>query len=181
MSETNSALDAKAVEFIRRQHVFFVATAPLAADCRVNLSPKGLDTFAVIDERTVAYLDLHGSGIETFAHLRENGRIVLLWCAFDGPPQILRVHGRGEAFAPSDPKFAPLLAKFPATDGARSIVRVAVTRVATSCGWAVPLMKFEGDRPLLPEWSAKKGPAGLLDHQRRKNRTSIDGLPGIGG
>jgi hypothetical protein len=181
MSETMSTLDEKRVEFIRGQRVFFVATAPLAADGRVNLSPKGLDTFAVIDGRTVAYLDLHGSGIETFAHLRENGRIVLMWCAFAGPPQILRIHGRGEAFAPSDPEFAELLPRFPPNDGARSIVRVAVERVATSCGYAVPLMNFERDRKQLPEWSAKKGPAGLLDHQRRKNRASIDGLPGIGG
>jgi hypothetical protein len=181
MSETTPTLGAKSIEFIRRQRVFFVATAPLAADGHVNLSPKGLDTLVVLDERTVAYLDLHGSGIETFAHLRENGRIVLMFCAFEGPPQIVRVHGRGEAIAPGDPEFAPLLARFSTTEGARSIVRVAVARVATSCGWSVPLMTFEGDRPLLPEWCAKKDAAGLADHQRRKNRTSIDGLPGIGG
>jgi len=174
-----STLDAKAVDFIRRQHLFFVATAPLAADGHVNLSPKGLDTFAVLDERTVAYADLTGSGAETAAHLRENGRIVVLFCAFEGPPQILRLHGRGEAIEPSHADFAALRERFAAMEGVRAVMRIAVARVAVSCGHGVPLMPYAGERPQIPAWCEKKGPDGLAEYRARKNRRSLDGLPGI--
>ena len=179
MGDTYAAIDGGLAEFLLAQHVFFVATAPLAADGHVNLSPKGLDTFRVVDPHTVAYLDLTGSGIETVAHVRENGRVVLCFCAFEGPPRIVRLHGRGEVLEPSAPDFARLRALFPPLDGVRSIIRVGLRRIADSCGYAVPLMRFEGDRRQLLAWTAKKGPAGVAGYQATKNRRSLDGLPGL--
>jgi hypothetical protein len=179
MGDTYPHIDGGLAEFLAAQHVFFVATAPLAADGHVNLSPKGLDTFRVVDPHTVAYLDLTGSGIETVAHLRENGRIVLCFCAFEGPPRIVRLHGRGEVLEPSAPDFAQLHALFPPLDGVRSMIRVELRRIADSCGYAVPLMRFENDRRQLLAWSAKKGPAGVAGYQATKNRRSLDGLPGL--
>jgi hypothetical protein len=167
--------------FIERQHVFFVATAPLAADGRVNLSPKGLDgTFVVLDELTVAYLDLTGSGAETVAHLRENGRITLMFCAFDGPPNIVRLHGHGRYVALGEREFDSLRGRFADNPGARGIVVVDVERVSDSCGYAVPLMSHEGDRDLLTSWAANRGESGLESYREKKNATSIDGLPALG-
>ncbi|TQM62257.1 pyridoxamine 5'-phosphate oxidase family protein [Humibacillus xanthopallidus] len=167
--------------FIENQHVFFVATAPLAADGRVNLSPKGLDgTFVVLDERTVAYLDLTGSGAETVAHLRENGRITLMFCAFEGPPNIVRLHGRGRYVTLDDREFDALREHFADHPGARGVVVVDVERVSDSCGYAVPLMSHEGDRDLLTSWAAHRGEAGLEAYREKKNATSIDGLPALG-
>jgi hypothetical protein len=179
MGSTYPSIDGELAAFLSAQHVFFVATAPLAADGHVNLSPKGLDTFRVVDPHTVAYLDLTGSGIETVAHLRENGRIVFCFCAFEGPPRIVRLHGRGEVLEPSAPDFATLRPLFPGFDGVRSIVRVEVRRIADSCGYAVPLMHFEGDRRQLLAWTEKKGPAGVAGYQATRNRRSLDGLPGL--
>src|SRR5262247_3610644 len=125
MGTVHAAIDAELARFIADQRVFFVATAPLSGDGHVNLSPKGLDTFAVVDPLTVAYLDLTGSGVETIAHLRENGRIVLCFCAFEGPPKILRLYGRGEAIEAGHAEFAALVAHFPSYLGTRSVVRVA--------------------------------------------------------
>lgn len=176
-----STLDDETAAFIRGQRVFFVATAPLAADGHVNLSPKGLDTFAVLDESAVAYLDLTGSGAETAAHVRENGRIAVLFCAFEGPPRIVRIHGRGEAIEPSHPGFAALAARLPKRDGVRAIVRVAVTRVATSCGHGVPLMPYAGERTQIPDWCERLGAGGLAEYRARKNRRSLDGLPALDG
>src|SRR5579883_815601 len=136
-------------EFIARQHVFFVATAPLSADGHVNVSPKGLDTFRVLGPRTVAYLDLTGSGVETIAHLRENGRLTVMFCAFEGRPRILRLSGRGRAVEPGDPEWATVAAEFPAAAGARSVVVLDVDRIADSCGFGVPRFEFAGDRPQL--------------------------------
>jgi hypothetical protein len=168
-------------DFIAAQHVFFVATAPSGADGHVNVSPKGLDTFAVIDERRVAYLDLTGSGVETIAHLRDNGRITIMFCAFEGNPTILRLYGRGEAIPVDDPRSAPLLTRFKPFPGARSVIVVDVERVSTSCGYAVPLMTFERERDRLIEWAEKKGDAGIVDYRVEKNAASIDGLPGLDG
>jgi hypothetical protein len=179
MGEHAAGIDAEVSEFLGRQRVFFVATAPLSAGGRVNLSPKGLDSFRVLDPSTVAYLDLTGSGVETVAHLRENGRIVLMFCAFEGPARILRLHGRGEALEPGDAGFDALRARFPDLPGVRSVVRVAVDRVATSCGFGVPRMAYEGERTRIGEWCAKKGPEGLRAYRREKNRASLDGLPGL--
>jgi predicted pyridoxine 5'-phosphate oxidase superfamily flavin-nucleotide-binding protein len=167
--------------FIEAQRLFFVATAPSGPDGHVNASPKGLDSLRVVDERTVAYLDFVGSGVETIAHLRDNGRIVLMFCAFEGPPKIVRLHGRGEALEPGTPDFEALRPGFPAAvDGSvRSIIRVRVARVSDSCGYAVPLYRFEGDRRQLDDWATKKGPEKLAEYQEKNNAASIDGLPGL--
>jgi hypothetical protein len=167
--------------FIESQHMFFVATAPLDAEGHVNLSPKGLDTFRVVDEHTVAYLDLTGSGSETVAHLRENGRITLMFCAFDGPPNIVRLHGRGRYLTPADGEFASWAERFDDFVGSRGVVVVDVERVSDSCGYAVPLMTFDADRDLLTSWSQNRGPEGLERYRSEKNATSIDGLPALGG
>jgi hypothetical protein len=172
-------LDDDLRAFIARQHVFFVASAPLAADGHVNVSPKGLDTFRVLGPGTVAYLDLTGSGVETIAHLRENGRLTVMFCAFEGRPRILRLHGRGRVVEPGDMDWAAVSAEFPESPGVRSVVVLDVERIADSCGYGVPLFEFVGDRPQLAEWAAKKGAEGLREYQSRKNRTSIDGLPGL--
>jgi hypothetical protein len=181
MGRLYEALDDRLIAFIRAQKVFFVATAPLAADGHVNLSPKGLDTLAVLGPLTVAYLDLTGSGVETIAHLRENGRIVLMFCSFDGPPRIVRLHGRGHAALAHEPEFAELAQHFAPREGARSVVTVAVERISDSCGYGVPLYAFERERDQLAEWTARKGPDGIADYWRTTNAASIDGLPGLGG
>jgi len=179
MSRVYEMLDERLISFLSRQHVFFVATAPLARDGLVNLSPKGLGTFAVLDPHRVAYLDLTGSGVETIAHLRENGRIVVMFCAFEGAPRIIRLHGRGRVVVPGDPEFEDLSGRFPSRPGIRSVIDVDVTRIADSCGYGVPLMAFEGERSRLDEWAAKRGPEGLDDYRATKNAVSLDGLPGL--
>ena len=165
--------------FIAEQHLFFVATAPTGRDGHVNVSPKGLDTFAVVDEHTVAWLDLTGSGIETVAHLRDNGRITVMFCAFEGKPNIIRLYGSGDAVPVDHPDAEALLASFPPRTGARTVVRVAVEQVSTSCGYAVPFMSFVGERPTLDEWADRRGVDGIATYQAEKNATSIDGLPGL--
>ena len=179
MGKTYPVLDQRLRDFIARQHMFFVATAPLSAVGRINLSPKGLDSFAILDDSTVAYLDLTGSGIETVAHLRENTRIVIMLCAFDGPPLILRLHGRGHVLESAHPEFASLLSRFPPHDGVRSIIRVALERISDSCGYGVPLYDFKSERTQLPAWVARKGPQGIAAYQREYGACSIDGLPGL--
>ncbi len=179
MGRCFDAIDPDLARFLAVQHVFFVATAPLAADGHVNLSPKGYDTFRVLGPREVAYLDLTGSGVETIAHLRENGRIVLMFCAFEGPPRIVRLWGRGEALEPGHPDFAALQARFPALGGVRAVVRVAVDRIADSCGFGVPRYKYEGPRTTLTDYWAKKGEAEVCAYQRKANQRSLDRLPGL--
>jgi predicted pyridoxine 5'-phosphate oxidase superfamily flavin-nucleotide-binding protein len=176
----NSTIDESAKKFIEAQPVFFVGSAPLDATGHVNVSPKGLDTLRILGPTTVAYLDLTGSGIETVSHLKENGRIVLMFCAFEGPPKILRVHGRGRVVEPGQARFAELASHFPEYPGARSIILVDVTRVADSCGFGVPLFELKGQRTQLPAWACKKGPDGLKAYRQEKNRAGIDGQPGIG-
>jgi hypothetical protein len=175
--------------WIARQPLFFVGTAPLAGDGHVNVSPKGPGgSLRVLDDHTLAYLDVIGSGAETIAHLRENGRIVVMLCAFEGPPKILRLHGRGEMVTPEDPRFDDLLARCQFDElgppqARRSVVIVHVNRVADSCGYGVPLMSYEGERPHHDAWAQKKlrtrGPDALLDYQREKNSVSLDGLPAV--
>ena len=178
MAETFTEITDRLAEFIAAQHVFFVATAPASTDGLVNVSPKGLDTLRVLDGTTAAYLDLTGSGIETVAHLRENGRICLMFCAFTGPAQILRLHGRGEVLEAGGPEFAALYPLFTPRESARAIVRVHVARIATSCGYAVPLLDYRGDRHVLDEyWERKR--EELLTYRTEKNRASLDGLPGL--
>ena len=185
MGKVLEALDEKLTEVVVRQPVFFVATAPAGDGGHVNVSPKGTSgTFAVLDPRTVAYLDLTGSGVETIAHLRDNGRITLMFCTFDGPPLIVRLYGRGEPVLPGNDRFRDLLTAFPDhadAPGIRSVIRVEVDRVSTSCGYSVPLMDHRGDRPVLRQWAERKGPEGIHAYQRQKNGESIDGLPGLPG
>ncbi len=179
MGHIGSVVDEKIRQFIEAQRVFFVASAPLDPLGHVNISPKGLDTFGVLGPRKVAYLDLTGSGVETIAHLRENGRIVLMFCAFQGPPKIVRLHGRGRPVESHQPEFDSLKAHFADIEGARAIIVVEVLRVSDSCGFGVPLLQYQGDRPQLEAWVRKKGPEGLKKYREEKNRTSLDGLPGV--
>ena len=179
VGKTYSAIDEGLANFIREQRVFFVATAPRADEGHANLSPKGLEGLRVLGPRCVAYLDLVGSGIETAAHLRENGRIVLMFCSFEGPPRILRLHGRGEVVEPGDGAWQELAASFPPYDNARAIIRVDVTRIADSCGYGVPLYQYRGDRKQLFDWSQRKGSDGLARYKADENRLSLDGLPGL--
>ena len=178
--KVHERIDGRLREFIEAQHVFFVATAPLAADGHVNVSPKGMGgTFAVVDEHTVAYLDLTGSGAETIAHLRENGRVTLMFCAFEGPPNIVRLHGRGRHIGVGDREFASYRGLFAEHPGVRAVVVVDVERVSDSCGYAVPLMSHDGDRDLLTRWADNRGEEGLTAYREAKNAVSIDGLPAL--
>ena len=179
MGKVHAEIDEYLAKLIQSQHVFFVATAPLSSEGNLNLSPKGLDSFRILGPRMVAYIDLIGSGVETIAHLKENGRIVLMFCAFDGPPIIVRLHGRGRVVEPESPEFPSFVSQFPAFPSARSIIVVDVRRISSSCGFGVPLLKYEGDRDQVFRWAQKKGPEGLKAYKREKNRRSIDGLPGL--
>lgn len=179
MGTTFSELDDALREFIEAQQMFFVATAPLAVEGHINLSPKGLESFRVLDSKTVAYLDLAGSGVETVAHVRENGRIVIMFCAFSGAPKIVRLHGRGRAVEPRDPDWYRLSALFPQYTSARTVVVVDLERVADSCGFGVPVYEYQGQRTQLIEWGNKKGAAAIERYKCERNRESIDGLPGL--
>src|SRR3954447_8775623 len=186
MAKVFDRIDEHLREWVAKQRLYFVGTAPLAGDGHVNVSPKGpIETLKVLDDHTVAYLDMVGSGAETIAHLRENGRIVVMLCAFEGPPRIVRLHGRGEVVHREDPEFAEVNQRsgFPEPVAQRSIVTVEVTRIADSCGYGVPLMSYEGIRPHQKLWADKKlrtgGDAALMDYQREKNSLSIDGLPAV--
>lgn len=179
MGRSLAFIDEAFRAFIEAQRIFFVATAPLDARGHVNLSPKGLDTFRIVDPRTVAYLDHVGSGAETIAHLRENGRIAIMFCAFQGPPKIVRLHGRGEVLEPQDAAYADLRRLFPASPSGRAVIRVSIDRVSDSCGFGVPRFDYGGDRPQMADWAERKGEAGLVDYQRKKNRLSVDGLPAL--
>jgi hypothetical protein len=186
MGKTYERIDGRLRTFIEAQPLFFTATAPLSGDGTVNLSPKGLrGCFAVLDELTVAYLDFAGSTAETVAHLRENGRITLMWCAFQGPPNIVRVHGRGEPVFRDDPRFKELLSHFPDIDpsqhGLRAIVVVTAELVRDSCGYAVPYMAYEGDRELHGKRFAREDDESLSAYFGKKEHiaTSLDGLPGL--
>ncbi|MBV8218630.1 MAG: pyridoxamine 5'-phosphate oxidase family protein [Solirubrobacterales bacterium] len=189
MGKTFDGIDEHLETWIGRQAAFFVGTAPLDADGHVNVSPKGpIDTLRVMGPTTLAYLDLVGSGAETIAHLRENGRIVIMLCAFSGPPRILRLHGRGEVVLAGEERFDKLIevcgfAQPEAPEARRAVVVVELERIADSCGYGVPLMSYEGSRPHSDLWAAKTlrvgGPEALLDYQREKNSRSIDDLPAV--
>jgi hypothetical protein len=190
MGKVFEGIDERLARWIAAQPLFFVGTAPLDADGHVNVSPKGpIEALRVLGPSRVAYLDFVGSGAETIAHLRENSRIVIMLCAFSGPPRILRLHGRGSVAVAGDPEFDELLSGcgFEDVDGVpearRSIVTVELERIADSCGYGVPLMAFEGRREHMELWAAKKlrvgGPDALVDYQREKNSVSIDGLPAV--
>jgi hypothetical protein len=178
MADEHPSLEPFA-EWIGEQQVFFVATAPSSDEGHVNLSPKGLEGLAVLGPTTVAYLDLTGSGAETIAHVRENGRISVLLCAFTGKPRILRLQGTGTVHLPGEAGFDELRPRFGDHPGVRSIISIELDRIATSCGYAVPLMTYEGDRRALTAWAEKKG-EDLPAYWEQKNATSIDGLPALG-
>jgi len=189
VSKIFERIDGKLRSWIAEQAMFFVGTAPLAADGHVNVSPKGpIGSLRVLDDLTVAYLDVVGSGAETIAHVRENGRIVVMLCAFQGPPRIVRLHGKGEVVLPGDARFDELLARASFDEPAlpvsrRAIVLVTVERVADACGYGVPRMRFESERTQMTLWAEKKlasgGEAAIAEYKRKKNTTSIDGLPAV--
>lgn len=176
MGKVVECITAELQAFIEAQPLFFVATAPLSPSGHVNLSPKGLDCFRVLSPSRVAYLDLTGSGNETAAHLHENARITFMFCAFEGPPRILRLYGTGEVVLPGQGEWAGLAARFPEYPGVRQIIVADVERVQTSCGFAVPLMEYAGQRDTLLRWAEAKGD-GLHRYRQEKNSRSIDGLP----
>jgi hypothetical protein len=179
MGKTYDLIDTKLARWLGVQKIFFVATAPLSVGGHINCSPKDGSSFQILDERTVCYLDLTGSGVETIAHLKENGRIVLMFCAMEGPPKIVRLHGRGEAIEPQHPDFEALRAAFPATTGLRSFIRIQLDRISDSCGFGVPIYEFRGQRSQLKEWAERKGEANLASYRQEKNSHSIDGLSGV--
>ncbi|GAB3851698.1 pyridoxamine 5'-phosphate oxidase family protein [Dactylosporangium cerinum] len=186
MGKEYERIDGRLRTFIEAQHIFFTATAPLSGDGTINLSPKGLTgSFAVLDELTVAYLDFAGSNAETVAHLRENGRITLMWCAFDGPPNIVRVHGRGEPVFRDDPRWADLVAHFPDIDttqhGLRAIIVVHADLIRDTCGYAVPFMTYDADRDLHAKRFAREDDESLSRYFEGKEHVgvSLDGLPGL--
>lgn len=179
MSQVFPELSAPLIEFIERQKLFFIATAPSGRDGHVNCSPRGLDSLRVLGPRSVAWLDFTGSGVETIAHLRDNGRIVIMLCEFEAAPRIVRMHGRGSVHSPGSPRFSELLPRFREGPGMRAIVEVELTRIADSCGYGVPRMRYEGDRDTLARWAENRGEEGLVRYRREKNATSLDGLPGL--
>ncbi|MDQ8187951.1 pyridoxamine 5'-phosphate oxidase family protein [Pelagicoccus sp. SDUM812002] len=172
-------MSPKHIAWIEKQKMFFVGTAPLAGDGHVNLSPKGGDSFRVLGPLAVAYQDYTGSGAETIAHLRENGRMVLMFCAFEGPPQIFRLHGKGTVHLKGTAEYKKLAASFPDNPGTRAIIHLDVNRVADSCGYSVPYYDYLGNRDILDKWASKKGEEGVAAYQQEKNIKSIDGLPAI--
>jgi hypothetical protein len=185
MAHVYDGIDAKLRAWIEEQPLFFVSTAPLAADGLVNLSPKGTrGTFRVVDEHTFAYLDLTGSGVETIAHLRENGRICVMFCAFDGGPKIVRLHGTGRVTFASDPDFDAVVAPFGEAAASRrsqsrAVITVDVARVADACGYAVPRMELVEERGILDAWAETRGPEKIATYHSTRNAESLDGLPGL--
>lgn len=178
MANILDELDDELTEWIAAQPVFFVASAPSQGG-HVNLSPKGHDTFRVLGPRRVAYLDLTGSGAETIAHTRDNSRLTIMFCAFSGPPRILRLFGEAEAHREGATRYVELEDRFPALPGARSIVELALTRIQTSCGYSVPFMDLRDERPTLLRWAARKDRGELATYWADKNEHSIDGLPAL--
>ena len=179
MGKLYDEIDEQLVEFIQRQHVFFVGTAPNSPSGHLNISPKGLDTFRILGPNTVAYLDLTGSGIETVAHVRENGRLTIMFCAFERRPLIVRLYGRGRVVEPGDNEWNSLIANFCEYPGVRSLIVADLERIADSCGYAVPMLDYKSERSQLIAYAQNKGPENLAHYRAEKNRTSIDGLDGL--
>ncbi len=180
VSRHHDTIPEHLASWLEQQPVFFVASAPLAADGHVNVSPKGGDTFRVLGPTRAAYLDLTGSGAETIAHSRENGRLTVMFCAFDGKPNIVRLFGRSEAVLLDDPRFGDLAARFPSHPGARAVIVLDVDDVTTSCGYAVPQMDLVAPRSVLDDWASAKTDDQLAEYRAAKNATSLDGLPAFG-
>ena len=179
MGKVLEAIDDELQAWVEKQQMFFVASAPLAADGHVNCSPKGIDSLRITGRHEVIYQDLTGSAIETVAHVRENGRIVIMLCAFEGGPRIVRFHGAGQYIKMGTDAFASYEKLFKPHPGCRAFVKVDVHRISSSCGYAVPLYDFAGQRDVLDKWTDKKDAAALDKYRRLKNSQSIDGLPGL--
>ncbi len=179
MGKLYQELTPELITFIKAQKMFFVGTAPLATEGHVNISPKGMDSLRVLDAHTLAYLDVTGSGVETLAHVKENARLVMMFCAFEGKPLTLRLHGNAEVIEVDHPEFASLRAEFPELPGRRAIIRLHVRRIADSCGWTVPLYDFIGMRDYYDKYASKLGADGLRAGQLAANMHSIDGLKGL--
>lgn len=179
MSKQHENISPELAEWIASQKIFFVATAPLATTGHINMSPKGGDSFRVLGPLEAVYQDYTGSGAETIAHLRENGRIIVMFCAFAGPPKIVRLHGRGTPVTPTHPDYGRLLALFPPNPGTRALIHIQVTRVSDSCGYAVPFFEFQEPRDTLDRWATQQGPEKIETYRSRKNQQSIDGLPAL--
>ena len=177
MAKVHPSLTEELRAFIARQHLFFVATAPAGSGGHINLSPKGADCFRVLSDHSVGYMDLTGSGNETSAHLLENGRITFMFCAFDGPPNILRLYGRGRAILPGAPGWDELSQHFTLYPSTRHLIVAEITRVQTSCGFGVPLYAYTGERDLHFKWADTVGKEGLAEYQQKNGLSSIDGLP----
>jgi hypothetical protein len=179
MGKVYDGIDEDLAAWLMRQPLWFVGTAPLSADGRVNVSPRGHDTFSVLSSHRVAWVDYTGSGIETIAHLRENGRICLMFCSYDRRPRIVRLHGRGTVALPGDPAYDEVVALHPEHPSTRAVVVVDVERVSDSCGFGVPVMDVVEERDLLRLGAEKRGPDGLRAYREEKNAVSVDGLPGL--
>ncbi|MDB6129393.1 MAG: hypothetical protein JWM04_500 [Verrucomicrobiales bacterium] len=179
MSKQLKEIDSELASWIRLQHLFFVATAPLSALHHVNASPKGGDTFRILGPMEMIYQDYTGSGAETIAHLRENARITLMFCAFEGPPKIVRLYGTGSVILPGDALYDKSAALFPPNPGTRCFIHIVVQRVSSSCGYSVPYLDYRGPRDALDKWAEKQGPDKLEEYRASKNSKSIDGLPAL--
>ena len=177
MAKFHTQMEDHHQQFIESQHLFFVSTAPISGEGHINLSPKGLDSFRVLSPSKVAYMDIVGSGNETSAHILENGRITFMFCAFDGPPNILRLYGRGYAVLPGDAAWPELSRYFDILPSTRQIIVAEIHKVQTSCGFAVPYYNYAGERDHSHKWAETKGALGLEDYKKEKNMISLDGLP----
>ena len=179
MGKVYEKLEPRIKNFIKQQKLFFVSTAPLSEEGLVNVSPKGWDSLRFLTDDTVAYIDLTGSGIETIAHLQENKRITFLFCAFEGPPKLVRLYGKGEVLAKGTPDFDALKGLFPNYMSARAIIKVKLTRISDSCGYTVPFYDYKGERDTMKKWVENKGEEALVTYREEKNKMSLDGLPGL--
>ena len=177
MGKTSEFIEPKHKEFIEKQHLFFVSTAPLSAGGHINLSPKGLDSFRVLSPNLVGYMDIIGSGNETSAHILENSRISFMFCAFDGPPNILRLYGKGRTILPDDAEWADVSRQFTILASTRQIIVADIFQVQTSCGFGIPYYDYLGERDHSFKWAESKGAEGLENYKNEKNRISLDGLP----
>ena len=178
MAKVYEQIDDRLTQWIDEQPMFFVATAPLSADARVNVSPRGHDTLSVLGPYRIGWVDYTGSGVETIAHLQENGRICVMFCSFTDRPRVVRLHGQGRVAYPGDPDFDDLVARHPPHPGTRAAIFVDVTRISDSCGFGVPVMTLVGERDLLARSAEKRGPDGMAEYREKRNAVSIDGLPG---
>ena len=179
MGKEYAEIDGAIRDWVGNQKMFFVATAPLAPGGLINCSPKGMDTFRILGPRTIAYLDLTGSGVETIAHLRENKRIVIMMCAFEGSPKIFRFYGKGQAFQKGSPQYDEYVSNFQEFPGARSIIYIELDRIIDSCGYSIPLYDYAGERDVLVKWAENKGTDGVKKYVEENNQTNLDGLKGI--